>query len=332
MLPRADIAAGDVLIGLPSSGVHSNGYSLVRRLVARGEARLGRAGAVRARTSARRGAAGADAHLREAGAGRRCATTGAIKALAHITGGGLSENLPRVLPDGLAAHVDLAAWRRRPCSAGCAAPAVSTTRRCCAPSTAASAWCVVGARPTPMRCCASLQAAGEAPDAHRRDRARPRREIAGQGQGRGGGRAILRQAGVRGMSAKKRVAILISGRGSNMMALVEAARAPDYPAEIAAVISSRPDAAGLAWAQAQGLPDAAPSTTRPMPSREAFDDAVHAALIDGARRPRRARRLHAHPVGWLRRSAGSGASSTSTPRCCPCSRACIPTSRRSTPA
>ena len=53
---------------------------------------------------------------------------------------------------------------------------------------------------------------------------------------------------------KKRVGILISGRGSNMMALVEAARAADYPAEIAAVISSAPDAAGLAWAKAQGLP------------------------------------------------------------------------------
>ena len=55
------------------------------------------------------------------------------------------------------------------------------------------------------------------------------------------------------MTEKKRVAILISGRGSNMQALVEAARAPDYPAEIALVISNRPEAPGLAWAKAQGL-------------------------------------------------------------------------------
>lgn len=55
-------------------------------------------------------------------------------------------------------------------------------------------------------------------------------------------------------TAKKRVAILISGRGSNMQALVAAARAPDYPAEIALVVANRPDAAGLAWAKAQGLP------------------------------------------------------------------------------
>ena len=51
---------------------------------------------------------------------------------------------------------------------------------------------------------------------------------------------------------RRRTSILISGRGSNMMALVEAARTPDFPAEIAAVISNRPDAAGLAWAHAQG--------------------------------------------------------------------------------
>jgi phosphoribosylglycinamide formyltransferase 1 len=80
---------------------------------------------------------------------------------------------------------------------------------------------------------------------------------------------------------KKRVAILISGRGSNMMALVEAARAPDYPAEIVSVIASRPDAEGLAWAKAQGLPTTA-IDHKAYATREAFDDAVHATLV-GAR-------------------------------------------------
>jgi phosphoribosylglycinamide formyltransferase-1 len=55
-----------------------------------------------------------------------------------------------------------------------------------------------------------------------------------------------------GMS-KKRVAILISGRGSNMAALIEAAKAPSYPAEIALVLSNRAEAAGLAHAQTQGI-------------------------------------------------------------------------------
>jgi phosphoribosylglycinamide formyltransferase-1 len=78
---------------------------------------------------------------------------------------------------------------------------------------------------------------------------------------------------------KKRVGILISGRGSNMMALVEAARAADYPAEVAAVISSRPDAPGLAWAKERGLPARAVDH-KAYPSREAFDEAVHAALTE----------------------------------------------------
>jgi phosphoribosylglycinamide formyltransferase-1 len=53
---------------------------------------------------------------------------------------------------------------------------------------------------------------------------------------------------------KKRTAILISGRGSNMKSLVEAARRPGYPAEIVLVISNRPDAPGIAWAKDHGIP------------------------------------------------------------------------------
>jgi phosphoribosylglycinamide formyltransferase-1 len=76
---------------------------------------------------------------------------------------------------------------------------------------------------------------------------------------------------------KKRVAILISGRGSNMMALVEAARDGDYPAEIVTVISSRPEAPGLAWARSQGLPALA-IDHKAYASREAFDAAIDDAL------------------------------------------------------
>jgi phosphoribosylglycinamide formyltransferase 1 len=78
---------------------------------------------------------------------------------------------------------------------------------------------------------------------------------------------------------KKRVGILISGRGSNMMALVEATRAANYPAEIATVISSRPEAAGLAWARSQGLPGIA-LDHKAYAAREAFDEAIDAALTE----------------------------------------------------
>lgn len=79
------------------------------------------------------------------------------------------------------------------------------------------------------------------------------------------------------MSAKKRVAILISGRGSNMQALVEAARQPDYPAEIALVVSNRPDAEGLAWANEQGIPTVALDHTR-YESREHLEGQLQSLL------------------------------------------------------
>ena len=76
---------------------------------------------------------------------------------------------------------------------------------------------------------------------------------------------------------KKRIAILISGRGSNMMALVEAARAPGYPADIALVVSNRPQAPGLERALAAGI-EALAIDHKSFATREAFDDAVDAAL------------------------------------------------------
>ena len=76
---------------------------------------------------------------------------------------------------------------------------------------------------------------------------------------------------------KKRVAILISGRGSNMMALAAEARAADYPAEVALVISNRPEAPGLQLALAAGI-RALVIDHQAYATREAFDAAVEAAL------------------------------------------------------
>jgi phosphoribosylglycinamide formyltransferase 1 len=76
---------------------------------------------------------------------------------------------------------------------------------------------------------------------------------------------------------RKRVAILISGRGSNMRALIEAANEPDYPAEIVGVFSNRADAPGLAFAEANSIPTAVRSH-KDYPSREALDSEVQAIL------------------------------------------------------
>ncbi|MCT8329068.1 phosphoribosylformylglycinamidine cyclo-ligase [Albidovulum sediminis] len=105
------VAEGDVLLGLSSSGVHSNGYSFVRKVVEIsglswdaaspfGEGTLGQALLAPTRL-----------YVKPALAAIRA---GGVHALAHITGGGLTENLPRVLPEGLGARIDLGAWALPP--------------------------------------------------------------------------------------------------------------------------------------------------------------------------------------------------------------------------
>ena len=106
------IAIGDVLVGVPSSGLHTNGYSLARRIVFE-HLRLG-----------------VDSHVGELGCTVADAllephrsylplvqpllSGGRIKGMAHITGGGITDNLPRVLPHGTAAIVDASSWRVPP--------------------------------------------------------------------------------------------------------------------------------------------------------------------------------------------------------------------------
>ena len=106
ILPRTDVRAGDVILGLASSGIHSNGYSLVRKIVER--------------TGLRWSAPAPFDPARELGAAlleptriyvKSCLAalraTKAVKALAHITGGGFPDNIPRVLPQGLGVTLDL---------------------------------------------------------------------------------------------------------------------------------------------------------------------------------------------------------------------------------
>lgn len=112
LLPRSgEMVVGDVLLGLPSSGPHTNGYSLIRRLVA--ERDLNAAVDGSGQTLGGLLLAPHRCYLpelarvweAEARSGERL-----VKGLAHITGGGFVDNVPRVLPDGLAAEIDLGSW------------------------------------------------------------------------------------------------------------------------------------------------------------------------------------------------------------------------------
>jgi phosphoribosylformylglycinamidine cyclo-ligase len=112
ILTGTTIVAGDVVLGLASSGVHSNGYSLVRRVAA--NAALGWDEPAPFAPDESLGAAllaPTRIYVRSLLAAIR---GGGVKALAHITGGGLVENIPRVLPDGLCAELDAARWALPP--------------------------------------------------------------------------------------------------------------------------------------------------------------------------------------------------------------------------
>jgi phosphoribosylformylglycinamidine cyclo-ligase len=107
-LTGSRVKAGDVILGLASSGVHSNGYSLVRRLAADKEWKLDRPALfdqeqllIEALLAPTR------IYVRSL---LPLVRAGLVSALAHITGGGLLENIPRVLPDGLHAHIDAGLW------------------------------------------------------------------------------------------------------------------------------------------------------------------------------------------------------------------------------
>jgi phosphoribosylformylglycinamidine cyclo-ligase len=107
ILTGRDVQAGDVVLGLASAGVHSNGFSLVRKCIERAEA----SGTLPTQLDGQpfRQAIMAPTRLYVKSVLAALAKH-PIKALAHITGGGLLENIPRVLPEGLAAHLTQGSW------------------------------------------------------------------------------------------------------------------------------------------------------------------------------------------------------------------------------
>src|SRR5215813_1048097 len=107
LLPRSDISAGDAVIGLASSGVHSNGFSLVRKIVEHSGLPYD-APAPFSPVMTLGGALLTPTRLYVKSCLRAIKESGAIKGLAHITGGGFTDNIPRVLPKHLGVGIDLA--------------------------------------------------------------------------------------------------------------------------------------------------------------------------------------------------------------------------------
>ncbi|XP_066561898.1 trifunctional purine biosynthetic protein adenosine-3 [Amia ocellicauda] len=259
MLPRLqDIGEGDLLVGLASSGVHSNGFSLVRRVLDLcglqydSPAPFGSLGQTVGEvllTPTKIYSQLLQPVLRG----------GAVKAYAHITGGGLLENIPRVLPKGLAVDLDALLWR---------IPAVfSWLQREGALSEEEMGRtfnCGLGA----------VLVVG------RQEAERVLKEVQGQEEAWIVGSLTRRQPGVEQVVVRNlqrslqtglttppdsslgqdstprrrtRVAVLISGTGTNLQALIEQAKSPSSAAEIVLVVSNRPGVLGLKRAALAGI-------------------------------------------------------------------------------
>ncbi|ETN61567.1 phosphoribosylamine-glycine ligase [Anopheles darlingi] len=280
MLPRIDgIRPGDALIGLPSSGLHSNGFSLVHKI-------LEHAGGLRYQDVAPFSATGRSfaeellvptkIYVRELRS--LIAAGGCVKALAHITGGGLTENLPRVLPADMAAFLNLADLHIPPIF-GWLARAGNVQ----AEEMLRTFNCGIGM---------VLVVAPE----HEPTVLEQLRDVGGQSLGRvvkrdtsatgAASRVIVRDFEQTLLTAQrtctlpvKRIAVLISGTGSNLQALIDATRSTTsgIRGEIVLVISNKAGVLGLERAAMANIPSKV-ILHREYDTREQFDEAVSKAL------------------------------------------------------
>ncbi len=112
MVTGADIKAGDVLIGLPSNGLHTNGYSLARKLLfdVAGYKPTQYLSAIKDKV----GATLMQTHRSYLSVIQKLVSAGLVGGMAHITGGGITENLPRILPKGVMAQIEIGSWPVQP--------------------------------------------------------------------------------------------------------------------------------------------------------------------------------------------------------------------------
>lgn len=277
LLPRmTEVADGDVVIGLPSNGVHSNGFSLVHKVMERAGKRF-------TDGPAPFSAAG-KTYGEELLAPTRIYTAAVkpllhrrlVKAIAHITGGGLLENIPRVLDDGHGIELDFGRVTLQPVFAWLAKEGnvadveMQRTYNC------GVGLVLVVAKEVAHEVEEALTAYGGRVIGRVFDRRANEEQVRIDAN-------VFADAMQRAKAAltqpKKRVGVLISGNGSNLQALIDASRdsTKGLGAEIVCVLSNKPTAYGLERAQKAGIATRVLSH-RDFGTREAFDAAMSAEL------------------------------------------------------
>lgn len=282
MLPRVDeIADGDVVIALPSSGVHSNGFSLVHKVLTKANvtytdpapfSNRGQTFGEEFLTPTRIYVAPIVPLLKES----------KIKAIAHITGGGLLENIPRVLPKHLAVHLDadkmfippIFAWMRNVAQIN--NDELQRTYNC------GIGLILIASKQAALEIETRLKFSLHAKIIGTVKTRKPTDHEAVQIDDRKFTASLQRTIDIL-QQPKKRVAVLISGTGSNLQALIDATNDTNFGinAQIVLVLSNKSEAYGLKRAEAAGIPHKTishlsfRSCTKP---RVEFDRAITAEL------------------------------------------------------
>ncbi|XP_020810130.1 trifunctional purine biosynthetic protein adenosine-3 [Drosophila serrata] len=270
ILPRlSDIQPGDVLIGLPSSGVHSNGFSLVHAVLKRVGLGINDRAPFSEKTIGEELLVPTKIYVK-ALADLLSQPNHGIKALAHITGGGLSENIPRVLRKDLAVRLDANEFQLPPVFAWLAAAGnISSSELQRTYNCGLGLVLVVYATDADrvlkeLRYPQRASVVGEV--IARKDPKRPQVVVQNF-------EAVLAKTQKMLSMPRKRVAVLISGTGSNLQALIDATRdsAQGVHADIVLVISNKPGVLGLERAHRAGIPSVV-IAHKDFKTRELYDD------------------------------------------------------------
>ncbi|EDX04047.1 trifunctional purine biosynthetic protein adenosine-3 [Drosophila simulans] len=269
ILPLLDeIQPGDVLIGLPSSGVHSNGFSLVHAVLKRVGLGLHDKAPFSEKTLGEELLVPTKIYVQALSTLLSRGNHG-IKALAHITGGGLSENIPRVLRKDLAVRLDANKFQLPPVFAWLAAAGnissteLQRTYNCGLGMVLVVAPTEVENVLKELRYPQRAAVVGEV--VARKDPKKPQVVVQNF-------EASLTRTQKMLSQRRKRVAVLISGTGSNLQALIDATRdsAQGIHAEVVLVISNKPGVLGLQRATQAGIPSLVISH-KDFASREVYD-------------------------------------------------------------
>ncbi|NXA00086.1 PUR2 protein, partial [Nesospiza acunhae] len=281
MLPQLDrITEGDVVIGVASSGVHSNGFSLVRKIVEKSSLDFSsRVGVSRDQTLGELLLTPTKLYSKTLLPVLR---SGHVKAYAHITGGGLLENIPRVLPESLGVVLDALTWKipeifcwlhkegnlseeEMARTFNCGVGAVLVVQKEMAQQVLRdiqgheTAWIIGKVVP--------LQKGSDSVKVLNLHRALQ------------ANRSLCVQSHIQGkiQTGRMKVAVLISGTGTNLEALINSTKKDTSYAQIVLVISNKPGVEGLKKAERAGIPTRVVEHTR-YQSRTEFDSAVDKVL------------------------------------------------------